>query len=138
MVMCRLIAFFFVKTNNNCPKTRDDYRSVSLFFLFKLYKFVWLQTKRFCGCVCVCACGQMGLTYRFPVIVISFYIFVGVFRSVLQYQLFHLKEHIMLVHASPLARRIFEMCSQFVILLISKDMEHWKTDFQIYLQHPFV
>ena len=126
MVMCTLMAFFICKTNNNCPKTRDDYRNVGPFFFFNCIDLYGFKRRDF-GAVCVRT--QMVLTYRFPVIVISFNIFVDVLRSVFQYQLFHLKEHVMLVHVSPLARRIFEICPQFDMLLISKEMEHWKTDF---------
>jgi len=74
---------------------------------------------------------HMVLTYRFPVIIISLNIFVEVLRgSFLHYLMFHLQEHIATIaHVSPLARNIFEMCSQFVILLISKELENWKTGF---------
>jgi len=70
------------------------------------------------------------LTYRFTVIIYSLNIFVEVLRGgLLHYLIFHLQEHVVIAIVSPLARNIFEICSQFFILLISKEMEHWKTDF---------
>jgi len=87
--MCGLMVFLFVKTKNNCPKTRSDYRSV--FLISQLYKFVWLQTTRFWR-----PCVHMFMTYRFPVIIISNIFVETLRRGLLHYLMFHLQEHVLI------------------------------------------
>ena len=75
----------------------------------------------------VCA---YGFDIPFPVIIISLNNFVEVLRGgMLHYLMFLLQEHVMIAHVSPLARNILEICSHFVILLVSKELGPWKTDF---------